>query len=222
MLSCVKIANLNRDANSATSVFSDTMSLTVNPVKSRRKLVEQDRLLYGRSQNVWVAHSRIQSRRRAAEVQVDFLEEHNIHGNRSHRSNLIRHVTPHQNQRKKGSIARSCSKSVNFKKRNPCAPKFEDRTLQDTLQQERCGRKAWDLAQSVCKLKTKDKATFYSLAKAWAMPAPSSKKAAGFRSFDARAWQKGFGLREVHRKQIQKCQHSQTLLMTEIRNVLRK
>ena len=32
--------------------------------------------------------------------------------------------------------------------RNPCAPKFEDRTRQETLQQERCARReAWDLAK---------------------------------------------------------------------------
>ena len=61
--------------------------------------------------------------------------------------------------------------------RNPCAPKFEDGTQEETLQQARCARrKAWDLAKNVCNLKAKDKATFYSLTEAWVMPAPSSKK----------------------------------------------
>ena len=61
--------------------------------------------------------------------------------------------------------------------RNPRAPTFEDRTHQETLQQERCARReAWDSAKSVYKLKTKDKATFCSPTEAWVMPAHSSKK----------------------------------------------
>ena len=56
--------------------------------------------------------------------------------------------------------------------RNPCAPKIEDRTLQGTLQQDRCARReAWDLANRVYKHKTKDKATFYFPTEAWVMPA---------------------------------------------------
>ena len=40
--------------------------------------------------------------------------------------------------------------------RNPCRKKFEDRTLQETLQQERCARReAWNLATHVYKLKNK-------------------------------------------------------------------
>ena len=85
--------------------------------------------------------------------------------------------------------------------RNPCEPKFEDRTLQETLQQERCARReAWDLAKNVFMLKTRDKATFHSPTEAWVMPAPSSEKARGtrisgrFRSFDAHAEQKGLHL----------------------------
>ena len=47
--------------------------------------------------------------------------------------------------------------------RNPCAPKYEERTLQETLRHERCARReAWDLAKHVYKLNTRDKATFHS------------------------------------------------------------
>ena len=61
--------------------------------------------------------------------------------------------------------------------RSPCAPKFEERRQEETLQQERCARRvARDLAKNVMKLKDKDKATFYSPTEAWVMPAPSSKK----------------------------------------------
>ena len=82
---------------------------------------------------------------------------------------------------KKGSIARSYSKVSTSRTQSVCA-KFEDRTLQEDLHQERCARReAWDLAKHVHKLKTKDKATFHSPTEAWALPAPSSKKARGAR-----------------------------------------
>ena len=45
--------------------------------------------------------------------------------------------------------------------RSPCAPKFEERSREETLIQERCARKAaWDLANNIDKLKSSDKATF--------------------------------------------------------------
>ena len=48
--------------------------------------------------------------------------------------------------------------------RNPCAPKFEERTLEETSRQEECARKAaWDSVRQIFKLKAEDKATFYSL-----------------------------------------------------------
>ena len=60
---------------------------------------------------------------------------------------------------------------------SPHAPKFEDRTQEETLQQERCTRKdACEMTKSVHKLKEKDKATLYSLSDVWCPPAPSSSK----------------------------------------------
>ena len=48
--------------------------------------------------------------------------------------------------------------------RNPCVPKFEERTLEETSIQEECARNAaWDLARIFFKLKADDKATFCSL-----------------------------------------------------------
>ena len=72
----------------------------------------------------------------------------------------------------------------------------------ETLKQERCARReAWDLAKLSTSSKMKDKATFNSLAKAWVMPVPSSKKArrarirCRFLSIDAHAEQKGLELK---------------------------
>ena len=58
--------------------------------------------------------------------------------------------------------------------RNPNAPKFEDRSQQETEWQERCARgDAWRMAKSIPKLKEKDKATFVSPREVWCLPAPS-------------------------------------------------
>ena len=47
--------------------------------------------------------------------------------------------------------------------RNPWAPKFEERTQDKTLNQERCVRRdAWESVKDVCKLKKESKDTFHS------------------------------------------------------------
>ena len=55
--------------------------------------------------------------------------------------------------------------------------KFEVRSQEETLQQERCARReAWDLVKNVHKLNDKDKATFCSPSEVLSLPAPFSKK----------------------------------------------
>ena len=57
--------------------------------------------------------------------------------------------------------------------RNPNAPKFEDRSQEETEWQERCARGAtWRLAKNIQKLKEKNKAAFFSLSENWCLPAP--------------------------------------------------
>ena len=61
--------------------------------------------------------------------------------------------------------------------RNPNAPKFEDRSQEDTEWQERCAREAsWRLATSVLKLMEKNKAAFLSPSENWCLPAQSNLK----------------------------------------------
>ena len=86
------------------------------------------------------------------------------------------HVAPHCISGTKGSgpsrgVVRKCVSH----ERNPCAPKnFEDRTLQETLQQERCARReSWDLSKKMSRSSRQGTATFFSLAEAWTMFAPS-------------------------------------------------
>ena len=60
---------------------------------------------------------------------------------------------------------------------NPNAPKFEDRSQEETEWQEGCAREAaWRLAKSIQKLKEKNKAAFFSPSENWCLPAPSNLK----------------------------------------------
>ena len=58
--------------------------------------------------------------------------------------------------------------------RSPYAPKFEDRSQEETNRQERRARAdAWRMAKSILTLKEKNKATFFSPTEVWCLPAPS-------------------------------------------------
>ena len=60
---------------------------------------------------------------------------------------------------------------------NPNAPKFEDRSQEETEWQERCAREAaWRLAKNILKLKEHERATFFSPSENWCLPAPSNLK----------------------------------------------
>ena len=61
--------------------------------------------------------------------------------------------------------------------RSPNAPKFEDRSLEETEWQEQGAREAaWKLAKSVLKLKEHERATFFSPSENWCLPAQSNLK----------------------------------------------
>ena len=61
--------------------------------------------------------------------------------------------------------------------RNPNAPKFEDRSQEETEWQEQGAREAtWKLAKSVHKLKEKNSAAFFSPSENWCLFAPSTLK----------------------------------------------
>ena len=61
--------------------------------------------------------------------------------------------------------------------RNPNAPKFEDRSLEETEWQERCARDAaWKLAKIVLKLKEHERAAIFSRSENRCLPATSTLK----------------------------------------------
>ena len=61
--------------------------------------------------------------------------------------------------------------------RNPNAPKFEDRSQEETEWHERCAREAaWRLAKNILKLKEKHKTAFFSPSENWCLLAASTLK----------------------------------------------
>ena len=61
--------------------------------------------------------------------------------------------------------------------RNPNAPKFEDRSQEETEWQEQSAREAaWRLAKTILKSKEKHKTTFFSPSENWCLPSPSTLK----------------------------------------------
>ena len=86
--------------------------------------------------------------------------------------------------------------------RNPNAPKFEDRSQEETEWQEQCAREtAWKLAKNILKLIEKHKTAFFSPSENWCLPAPSTIKPRGkriccrLRCVNAHDQQKGFEFR---------------------------
>ena len=61
--------------------------------------------------------------------------------------------------------------------RNPNAPKFEDRSQEETEWQEQGAREAaWKLAKNIQKLKEKHETAFFSPSENWCLPSPSTIK----------------------------------------------
>ena len=85
---------------------------------------------------------------------------------------VVRHAYMRDQNRSLGMICPS-----DPHQRSADAPKFEDRSQEETEWQERCAREAaWRLAKRILKLKEKKKAAFFSPSENWWLPAPSSLK----------------------------------------------
>ena len=88
-----------------------------------------------------------------------YVKRRNI-GIKSHRQILQEHVWHHKKRERTGP-SRGLIQKCEPHERSPCAPRFEDRTEDETLHQERYARRvAWDLAKSVQKRINTEKATF--------------------------------------------------------------
>ena len=120
----------------------------------------------------WVAYFRIWSRRSLHR----FCGRAQTYGSQSDVLNSPKAVVRHANIRDQNpSVGMICPGDPH--QRNPNAPKFEDRTQEETQWQERCAREAARrLAKSVLKLKEKNIAAFFSLSENKCLPAPSNLK----------------------------------------------
>ena len=85
-------------------------------------------------------------------------------------------VVRHANIRdQKPSLGVSCPGDPH--QRNPNAPKFEDRSQEETERQERYAREAaWKMARCILKLKEKHETTFFSPSENRSLPSPSTIK----------------------------------------------
>ena len=69
-------------------------------------------------------------------------------GIKSHRQLLQGHVAPHKKIGERKGPSRGVTHKCEPRERSPCAPRFEERTQDETLHQERCARRvAWDLVK---------------------------------------------------------------------------
>ena len=166
-------AKKNRDANSSKSACSGTPRLTASPTKSRRKVVEKDRLPYGRIRSNWVAYHRTKSHRNPNRFLRKSTKSLGPKRSVQFSKGTIRHGKIGKIKGPSQGVTGQCEPHD----RSPHAPKIEDRTHEETLQQERCSRRdVWEMAKNANMLKEKDKATFYSFSEVWSFKAPSSTK----------------------------------------------
>ena len=151
---CAIITKLNQDANMAEIANSDRVMLKRHPAQSRRKRVLKDQLLYWRKKSKLVVCVRIPIRRSLIHGKLENIGIERISG--TQREILRRHLAQNLKFGKEKSHLEETSQSVSLIKRNPCAPRFEDRSQEETSRQESRARKAaWDLAKNIFKLKTK-------------------------------------------------------------------
>ena len=92
-------------------------------------------------------------------------------GRETHCQILQRHLAQNQNSGRKGTSLGIIQKCATHE-RSPCAPKFEERSNEETLHQEICATR---IGEIFYELKNADKATFYTPIEARVMPAPTSK-----------------------------------------------
>ena len=109
----------------------------------------------------------------AAEVFIDFAEELR-HTETDRCVQFTEAVLRHANIRDQNpSLGMICPGDPH--QRNSNAPKFEDRSQEETERQARCAREAaWRLANYILKLKEKHKTTLFSPSENWRLPAPST------------------------------------------------
>ena len=115
------------------------------------------------------------SRHGAAEVFIDFAEELKHTETNPMCSIHQSRATSRQLSRPKSWLGIICPGDPHQRNRN--APKFEDRSQEETEWQERDAREAaWKMSRCILKLKEKHKTTFFSPSENWCLPSLSTIK----------------------------------------------
>ena len=140
------------------------------PVRSQRKEAQKDQLHCWRSLHNWVVYLKIIIRENTFSVNQEDWDR-NTPSNSPKAPGTKKKKTRERKGPSRG-IIQKCAPH----QRSPCAPKFGERSHEETLHQEGCARRAaWDLAQNICKLKKPDKGTFFPPIETKMMLAPTSK-----------------------------------------------
>ena len=146
--------------------YSDTQRLMASPAKGLRRVKSSVALLKESTQLGCVSQN---SHPRKSNPR----EEGQLRSN--HTVNFSKGTWHHIKIRERKGPSRGVIQKFEPHERNLCAPRFEERTQDETLHQEKCARRvAWDFAKSVHKLTNTNKATLYSPIEARATPAPTS------------------------------------------------
>ena len=171
ILPCVRITSLKKDEDMATNAISDMLRWNESPAKGQRRVVKRISCDIEGKETIQMGCVSQDSYSRKF-----ILRELGKLGIETRRQILQRHVPPIKNWGRKGpsrGIIQKCAPH----ERSPCAPKFGERSNEETLHQEGCARKeAWDLAKNVYKLENSDKTTFCTPIEAKIMPALTSKR----------------------------------------------
>ena len=158
-LPCASISSLNLDASMLTVDISDTLKLMGSPVKKLpywQRIFNWDVCPKVVFRKVYFAGGKLGSNR-AVKFSKTTMATQQFGIEKDPSQGVMQKCVPRE--------------------RLPWAPKFEERTQDETLKRERRARRdVGDLAKEVHKLKQEAQDTLYSPAEACVMPAPSSTK----------------------------------------------
>ena len=169
VLPCVSITSLNQGAHMAKNADSNTLRLMglQQSKKSKKSGVKGSVALVKESIQLGCVSQDSHPRKSIPRKERKLGSNHTV--------KFSKDTWHHKKNSGKGP-SRGVIQKCEPHERNPRAPRFEERTQDETLHQERCARRvARDLAKSVRGLKDMDGATFYSPIEAGATPTPTSK-----------------------------------------------
>ena len=141
ILPCVTITSLKKVVYMATNATSEMLRQVESPARGRKLEAQKDQWPYWRSSNNWVVYLKKNYPRKSVPREPGKL------GTR-HAVTFSKGTWDQIKIRERKGPSQSIIRKCALHERSLCAPKFEERSYDETLTQERCARKAaWDLAK---------------------------------------------------------------------------